>query len=185
MDDEPSRWQNLAGFRPSSLVGVDMIRNVHERLISAPLTAAGELIDKLASRDDLLWPRERWPAMKFDRPLGVGARGGHGPIRYVVEAYVPGRRIRFRFTAPRGFVGTHGLDLAEIAPGVSRLRHVLEMRAEGWARVSWPLMFRWLHDALIEDALDRAEAFGEMAAGERRGWSPPVRALRWAARYLG
>ncbi|MDQ3135435.1 MAG: hypothetical protein M3Q76_11655, partial [Acidobacteriota bacterium] len=67
------------------------MKNVHERILQSPFAAAGELIDKLASRDDLLWPRERWPAMKLDRPLGVGAKGGHGPIRYVVEAYEPGR----------------------------------------------------------------------------------------------
>ena len=161
-----------------------VVKNVHERVLQSPVAAAGELIDKLASRDDLLWPRERWPAMKLDRPLGVGARGGHGPIRYVVEAYKPGRSVRFRFIAPRGFVGTHELDLAEVAPGASRLRHVLEMRVEGLARVSWPLAFRWLHDALIEDALDRAAALGQTTTGGRRNWSRPVRVLRWAVNYL-
>ena len=162
-----------------------MVRNVHERLISMPLTAAGELIDKLASRDDVLWPRDAWPAMKFDRPLGVGARGGHGPVRYFVEAYEPGQSIRFRFSAPRGFVGMHGFNVVEVAPGVSRLRHVLEMRVEGVARVSWPLAFRWLHDALIEDALDCAEAHSQSPTDkQRQSWSRPVRVLRWAARYL-
>ncbi|UNO43730.1 DUF2867 domain-containing protein [Streptomyces sp. MST-110588] len=38
--------------------------------------------------------------MRFDRPLGVGAYGGHGPVRYRVSAYDPGRRIRFDFTSP-------------------------------------------------------------------------------------
>jgi len=161
-----------------------MVRNVHERLINTPLTAAGVLIDKLASRDDMLW-HDDWPAMRFDRPLGVGARGGHGPVRYVVEAYEPGRSVRFRFTAPRGFVGTHGFDLVDVAPGTVRLRHVLEMRVESVGRVSWPLAFRWLHDALIEDALDRAAAsFGQATTtGGRRKWSRRVRVLRWAARY--
>ena len=85
--------------------------NVHERELNASLEKAGVLIDRLASRDDLLWPYDRWPAMRFDRPLGVGAVGGHGPIRYVIEAYVDGtlrRRnwspwVRFlRWTKGRG-----------------------------------------------------------------------------------
>ncbi|CAN5336746.1 hypothetical protein BH18ACI2_BH18ACI2_00910 [soil metagenome] len=160
------------------------VRNVHERLLQTPLAAAGELIDKLAARDDVLWPRERWPAMRFDRPLGVGARGGHGPIRYFVEAYEPGRQIRFRFTAPRGFDGTHGFDLEEVSPGVVRLRHVLEMRVAGVARLSWPLVFRWLHDALIEDALDRAENFGQPSPIKQREWSWWVCLLRRVLSYL-
>lgn len=154
-----------------------MLQNVHERLIEAPLSRVGGLIDKLASRDDALWPRKRWPPMRFDRPLGVGANGGHGPIRYRVEAYEPGRMIRFRFTAPRGFVGTHGFEAEEIAPGVVRLRHTLKMRVQGTARLAWPLIFRPLHDALIEDALDCAEGAGESA--QPRQWSRRVSFLRW------
>ena len=40
---------------------------------------AGRLLDGLSAADDRLWPKDRWPAMRFDRPLKVGARGGHGP----------------------------------------------------------------------------------------------------------
>ncbi len=156
-----------------------MVENVHERLIEAPLSLVGGLIDGLASRGDQLWPRERWPPMRFDRPLGVGAVGGHGPIRYRIEAYEPGRMIRFRFTAPRGFIGTHGLDAEETAPGVVRLRHRLTMRLRGMARLSWPLIFRPLHDALIEDALDCAAAEGAGESVQQRQWSRRVSFLRW------
>jgi hypothetical protein len=69
-----------------------MICNVHQRSLAVPVAEAGFLIDGLAGPDDRLWPSDRWPAMRFDRPLGVGARGGHGPVRYAVGAYVPGRR---------------------------------------------------------------------------------------------
>ena len=72
--------------------------NVHERELNVSLYTAGELIDRLASENDVLWPSDRWPPMRFDRPLSVGAVGGHGPIRYVIEAYEPGRSIRFHFT---------------------------------------------------------------------------------------
>lgn len=89
-----------------------------------------------------------------------------------------GRRVRFRFTAPRGFHGTHGLDVEPVGPSHTRLRHVLEMRTTGRARVSWPLVYRPLHDALLEDALDRAErAVG--GAPNPRPWSRWVRLLRW------
>ena len=122
--------------------------------------------------------------MRFDRPLAVGAIGGHGPIRYVVEEYEPGRRISFRFTAPRGFVGTHGFDVEEAAPHVSRVRHELVMRLEGWARLAWPLAFRWLHDALVEDALDCAEASCAAPVVKKSKWSLWVRALRRAASHM-
>lgn len=160
------------------------VENVHERLIRAPLPAVGALLDGLSSPSDALWPRDRWPPMRFDRPLGVGARGGHGPVRYTVEAYEPGRRVLFRFDAPRGFEGTHGFDVEEAAPGGVRLRHTLSMRARGAARLSWPLLFRPLHDALVEDAFDRAEASCGVSGGAPRGWTRRVRMLRRAASYL-
>jgi hypothetical protein len=159
-----------------------MVENIHERVIHAPLSKVGGLIDNLATPDDALWPKDRWPPVRFDRPLEVGASGGHGPIRYSVEAYEPGRSVRFRFTAPRGFTGTHSFDAEEIAPGSTRLRHTLTMRLSGVARLSWPLMFRWLHDALVEDALDRAEAHCEQKSVARREWSFVVRLLRRLAR---
>lgn len=153
------------------------VRNVHERVIDVPALDLAFLLDGLASPEDALWPRHLWPAMKFDRPLQVGAVGGHGPIRYTVEAYEPGQHVRFRFTAPRGFHGTHAFSVEPVDQGRARLRHILEMRTTGPARVSWPIVFRPLHDALVEDALDMAER--RMGATPRpRGWSPWVRVLR-------
>lgn len=155
------------------------VRNVHERTLSADLATVGRLLDSLASEDDQLWPRDRWPAMRFNRSLSVGAAGGHGPIRYVVQSYSPGRAVRFRFTAPPGFNGVHGFELQAQGPDRTRLKHVLEMTATGSALLSWPFIFRPLHDALIEDSLDRAQsACGEEAEGTK--WSVWVHMLRWA-----
>jgi hypothetical protein len=152
------------------------VRNDHARTLVAPLAAVGALLDTLASRGDRLWPHDDWPPMRLDRPLGVGAAGGHGPVRYVVEAYEPGRRVAFRFTAPRGFHGTHALRV-DGEDGAVVLSHVLEMRISGPALVTWPLIFRPLHDALLEDALDRAQRHvGMTPAGAR--WSPWVSLLR-------
>lgn len=154
--------------------------NVHHRTLDTVTPAqAGALLDTLASDNDLLWPHQSWPPMKLHEPLGVGAIGGHGPVRYVVEAYTPGASVRFRFLAPRGFVGFHTYEVAQDS-GAVILRHVLEMRAQGPALVTWPLFFRPLHDALIEDSLARAEAVLGLPA-KVQPWSVWVRMLRWIA----
>jgi hypothetical protein len=116
--------------------------------------------------------------MRFDRPLEVGARGGHGPIRYRIETYEPGRAVRFRFEGPTGFEGTHGFSVEETGDETN-LRHSLAMEARGWARLSWPLVFRPLHDALMEDALTKAERRTGSADPEVVPWSRYVRFLRW------
>lgn len=155
--------------------------NIHTRLLDEHQATVGTLIDTLASPADALWPRDRWPAMRFDRPLQVGARGGHGPIRYTVAAYHPGRYIEFRFDAPRGFDGYHAFLVEPLTADRTRLWHLLVMRTTGPAIISWPLLFRPLHDALIEDCLDTAaRAVGGMPRS--RSWSPWVVLLRQAVR---
>ena len=157
------------------------VRNIHIRSFPVPSRAIAPLIDGLSAPGDRLWPHERWPPMRFDRALGVGADGGHGPVRYAVERYEPGRVVRFRFKAPRGFVGTHAYLVHDDGQG-SRLEHVLDIEAVGSARVMWPLVFRPLHDAAIEDSLDKAERYltGSVRAPAR--WSALVRGLRAAFR---
>ena len=156
-----------------------MVINTHERSFNVPATHLERLIDQLASSQDIFWPSDRWPPMRFDGPLAVGARGGHGPIQYVIERYEPGRVIEFRFTAPAGFNGTHRLTLEAIAPDQCRIQHEIRMTLSGSARLSWPLAFWPMHDALLEDALDRAEAFAEGKPVRQREWTPWVKALRW------
>ena len=151
--------------------------NVHERELNASPDAVGLLIDSLASDNDLLWPRQAWPRMEFDRPLSAGATGGHGPIRYLVEAYTPGWFIRFRFIKPKGFDGFHCYDVIP-AGDKTTLRHTLEIQARGMAIISWPLVFCPMHDALIEDSLAHAEVSLGLAP-TIWPWSPWVRLLRW------
>lgn len=154
------------------------ILNVHERHLAAPPAAVGVLLDGLAGPDDRLWPHGQWPAMRLDRPLGVGAAGGHGPIGYRTVAYVAGSHVRFRFTAPPGLEGEHRLEVVAGPGGGTVLRHVLEGRSAGPMVVAWPLVFRPLHDALIEDALQcAADAVGEPPTARNR-WSPWARLLR-------
>lgn len=161
------------------------VRNVHARELRGTLTQVGALIDGLASENDQFWPRESWPPMILDRPLSVGATGGHSLIRYVTETYQPGRLIRFRFLSPRGFTGTHTFDAEQAGPEVVRLRHTIEMRLSGLkAQLMWPLAVRWLHDALVEDALDLAQSKVEGRTLPRRPWSWWVRFLRTVIRQL-
>lgn len=153
------------------------IANIHERRIGRPAPEVGRLIDTLASEADALWPRSLWPAMRFNRPLGVGAEGGHGPIGYAVSEYRPGHYIRFRFSAPRGFDGHHWFDLVPEGDGACVLRHTIAMDARGSGLLLWGLAIRHLHDALIEDAMTTAEiSLG--AAPKITPWTPWVRLLR-------
>jgi hypothetical protein len=153
------------------------VLNIHERTLACSREALGVLIDGLASDQDALWPRRAWPRMRLDRPLGVGANGGHGPIRYTVISYVPGCWIRFGFTGPRGFRGFHEFTAGQ-AGDHAVLRHTVAMHLRGRARLSWPLVFGPLHDALLEDSLDRAERAVTGQAAEPARWGPYVRLLR-------
>lgn len=154
------------------------ILNVHERALEADPIQIGALIDSLSSKDDRLWPRHTWPRMEFDRFLGVGATGGHGPIRYFVEDYTPGKSIKFRFTGPKGFDGFHGYEIISTSKQPATLRHTLEMNTRGLASVSWPLVYRPMHDALIEDSLTTAQASLGLTP-QVRPWSLWVKVLRW------
>jgi hypothetical protein len=159
------------------------IINVHQRLLQARPERAGALIDTLASPHDKLWPRMHWPRMVLDAPLGVGAAGGHGPIRYVVDAYEPGHHVRFRFTSPRGFDGWHALEVLDATHVHCVLEHRIEMNITGTALLMWPLLFRPLHDALVEDALANAQRSLGLVP-HTPPWPAPVRLLRWLMRGL-
>jgi hypothetical protein len=151
--------------------------NIHERQLNATAHEVGALIDSLASPEDALWPRQWWPPMRLDRPLATGARGGHGPIRYFVEAYTAGQCVNFRFTGPSGFDGFHRFECEGSSAGTTLIRHTLRMTTHGPAMVTWPLLFRPLHDALIEDAFANAEAALGLPA-RIQPWSLTVRVLR-------
>ncbi len=154
------------------------MRNVQTRLIDAPASTVGALMDTVAGPDDRLWPKATWPAIKLDRGLTSGSRGGHGSIRYFVSGYEPGRRIRFTFEPATGLDGYHELRVERITKGQCRLVHEVAGRARGWVHLTWPLVIRWLHEALIHDLLDNAQraATGELPKPAR--WSPWVRLLR-------
>ena len=154
-----------------------MIRNIHERLVPAPVGRVGPLLDRLGGPDDLLWPAPAWTPMVLDGPVAVGAAGGHGPIRYRVTAHEPGRRVEFTVDPGLGLHGTHTFTAESAGPDATLLRHVIDGRTSGVMLVGWPLVVRRLHDAVLEDLLDNAErAVGAEPARQAR-WSPWVRLL--------
>ncbi len=163
------------------------IINRHQREYSVGPAKIGALIDTLASKDDRLWPHFRWPRMHFDRPLGMGANGGHGPIGYSVENYAPGGSIVFRFRnthrVSRGLEGVHSFFVEPFANG-ARLVHLIDGEGRGRQLLLWPLVIRPTHDALIEDALDcTARALG-LAGEYPRKLTLRVRFLRALLRRL-
>ena len=95
--------------------------------------------------------------MKFKDGIKIGAKGGHGPIKYTVENYDPSELIQFRFLKPIGFKGIHKLELKELSNQKTQIKHTIDMQTSGKATVHWIFIIRALHNALIEDAFDKLE----------------------------
>ncbi|MFI6769029.1 DUF2867 domain-containing protein [Streptomyces sp. NPDC050355] len=157
------------------------VRDVHVRTVAAPAEVVGALLDRIGSDRDPLFPTPVWPALRFDRPLGVGADGGHGRIRYRVGAYEPGRRIRFDFTEGAG--GWHEFTVRPLGSDGCRVEHVLENQLPFGQLLLWTTAVRPVHATMVEEIFDNIEraATGRLAAPVRR--SPRVRLLNrllWA-----
>jgi uncharacterized protein DUF2867 len=159
---------------------VAVVVNIHERALPVPVDQVGPLLDRLGGPADVLWPSPAWQPMVLDRPVGVGAAGGHGPFRYRVTAHQPGRRVEFTLEPGHGVRGTHTFTAAPVGAGRTVLSHVADAEITGTMRVLWPLAVRWLHDAVVEDLLDRAEAAVGTGPVRPARWSPWVRLLRAA-----
>lgn len=132
-----------------------MVRNIHQREYPVPAEQVGALLARAAEPDSPVWP-PGWPALVLDRPLGVGADGGHGLIRYRCTEWVPGRRVQFTLVPGSFLTGTHTFDVLDGKwPDSSILRHEIDARLRGMGYILWPVAIRWIHDAMIEAILDR------------------------------
>lgn len=131
--------------------------NIHKRTISQSIGVISDILNTLSSNDDKLWPKEKWPPMIFRKGLTVGAIGGHGPIKYSINTYIPGRSIEFTFVKPDGFKGVHRFEVSEIENNKTELKHTIDMMLSGKGILTWHIAIRWLHDALIEDCFDKVE----------------------------
>ncbi|WCO03010.1 hypothetical protein [Psychroserpens ponticola] len=133
--------------------------NSHKRKLNQPIKKVSELFKTLATKNDKIWPSNNWPAMRFKDGLSLGSQGGHGRIRYTIIAFEAGKHIKFKFTKPEGFNGTHELNIITISDHTSEINHIIKMKTNFKATFLWVFIIRWLHDALIEEAFDTVENY--------------------------
>ncbi|WP_027077993.1 hypothetical protein [Maribacter antarcticus] len=133
------------------------VLNIHKRTINQPKSKVTELLKTLSTENDRIWPKKEWPEMKFNDGIQVGAKGGHGPIRYSVEKYIPSEIIQFRFLKPNGFNGIHKFEINELTNEKTEIKHTIDMITQGKGTLIWTFAIRSLHNALIEDGFDKLE----------------------------
>lgn len=154
------------------------VLNVHKRTLNQSSSKIAELLETLATENDMIIAKDKWPRMKLDNGLRVGSKGGHGPIRYSVQEYIVGKSIQFKFSVPKGFGGFHKFEIADLGNNKAEIQHTIDMRTSGIDTIKWLIAIRWLHDAYIEDAFDKLENhFSE----EKKSsvWNLWVKFLRW------
>lgn len=155
--------------------------NIHKRDLNAPKSEVSKLLQTLASGEDKIWPSEKWPAIRFREGLVTGAKGGHGPIRYLIVNFEPGSYIEFQFSAPKGFHGVHRFDCTALSSTITEFKHTIDMRTSGIGIITWAFAVRWLHDALFEDLMDKVE--NQFSKKQKRtSWTIWVKLLRWILR---
>jgi hypothetical protein len=130
--------------------------NIHSRELPVSRIFVWREIEKLSSRQDPVWPYEKWPRMTLHPGLIPGAKGGHGPIRYQVEGIKENEEIKFRFLSPKGFQGYHIFNL-EGNDFSCKVIHEIRMETSFISSIRWALFIKHLHDALIEDAFTKLE----------------------------
>ena len=133
------------------------VLNTHQRILNQPKNKVVAFLETLSTENDKIWPKEKWPPMKFNDGIKVGAKGGHGPIRYSVETYNPNELIQFRFSKPHGFNGFHKFEIHELSKNKTEVKHTIDMNTVGKGTLIWILGVRSLHNALIEDGFDKLE----------------------------
>jgi hypothetical protein len=157
-----------------------VMRNVVRRVILADVDTVGAELDRIERH----WPAPPWPVLHLDRGLTAGSPGRHGPIRYHVESYQPGRRTRWVFTPDVGLTGYNEISVIEGGPEWTVITDELAGRLRGRMVLVWPLGLRWLHEALINDLFDNLEraATGRVRHPSRHTvW---VRTMRWWGKTL-
>ncbi len=131
--------------------------NIHSRIIREPKEQISKIFDSLSTNNDQLWPTGKWPPMIFRKGLMEGAIGGHRPIKYSIKKYIPGNLIEFSFMKPHGFIGIHRFEITEIENDKTEIKHTINMTLIGKGIFAWYIAVKWLHNALLEDCMDKAE----------------------------
>lgn len=153
------------------------VRNVHSRVTDGTVADAAALIEALGTRDDRLWPRDRWPRIRLDQGTAEGSRGGNAGLRYRVLQVEPGRRVRFVFESGShpAVTGWHELRVDPIGDDGLQWTHELVLEHPS-LQVRTGLIP--LHDALLEDLFDQIEYELGQHPLERPEFSASIRTLR-------
>ncbi|WP_232730404.1 hypothetical protein [Lacinutrix sp. Bg11-31] len=99
------------------------VTNIHKRKLKLPKDQVTVLFKTLATKEDKIWPLENWPAIRFKETLKVGVKGGHGGIRYTIIDIKEGNSIKFKFSKPDGFIGTHEFYIKEVDENSTEITH--------------------------------------------------------------
>jgi hypothetical protein len=153
------------------------VENIHQRIINAPINTISECLKTLATENDTIWPKEKWPSIRFKEGLKVGSKGGHGPIRYTIEVYEPNEIIQFRFSNPKDFKGIHKFEITATNASQTIIKHTINMTVKGKGVLLWYFTILHLHNALIEDAFDKVENQFDIVK-QPATWNIWVRVLR-------
>jgi len=153
------------------------IINIHQREYNHPLSDLSKIFETLATDNDLIWPKEKWNPMILDNGLCVNSSGGHGIIRYYISRYEDRKLIEFRFVEPKEFVGIHCFELIPIADDRTIIKHTINAQLNVKGLILWYLVVKWLHDALLEDCLDKIENNLEQS-NAKTNYNPWVKILR-------
>ncbi|MFT4762320.1 MAG: hypothetical protein ACI9XO_000352 [Paraglaciecola sp.] len=153
------------------------VLNIHSRTIAQPKERILELISTLATKEDKVWPQEKWPPMRFKNGVVIGSKGGHGPIRYSIKDKKQDGTIVFQFYNPKGFNGIHKFEISSIDAQTTEITHTIDMETAGTGTLKWIIGVKALHDALAEDALDKVENHFSQNKKQTE-WSVCVKFLR-------
>ena len=157
------------------------VLNIHKRVVNQSQLEVSKLFNTLGTKNDLIWPGESWPRMKFRDGIKIGSIGGHGPIRYEIIELKDGELISFKFHRPKGFNGTHKLELNALDNASCELIHTIEMDTSISGSLKWSYVIRPLHDALIEDAFDKVQShYNQLIIANQ--WPFWVKTLRYFLR---
>lgn len=130
----------------------------HQRTIDCAIETARGLFETFVDNDSIFWPTSSWPRDAFnDDQLKIGSIGGHGGTKYKIQHYQPGACLEFSFIYPKGYLGTHEFRLIFLNSSQFLLCHVTNIKTNIYHWMLWQIMIRWVHDALIQDAFDKAE----------------------------
>ncbi|MFD8953124.1 hypothetical protein ACFV0B_30220 [Streptomyces xanthophaeus] len=105
----------------------------------------------------------------------------HGAQPHLGEQRWPPREAVVHGAAGRADGLGHEFAVLPVDADRTLLRHTPATSTSGLPRVTWPLVWRPLHDACLEDSLDRAELARTGAVARPARWSPYVRFLRTLA----